>query len=1249
MIKNILVTIKNIVATLILLIGVPLLANGQSCISNISIETECIDAFNYTATLEFDHTLPDGDWVSITDRNGVNFGYFNPNAQPIQLDILLPNSLMNEVGFTLTSREDAKCSLQSPSAFVFCNGCILAANTLSTECIEDTDNYLLSLELTNSGGRAVSSYYVEHNATGTEYGPFDSAVPGEMHTIELELPTSQQGNFTVYDQNRLCHAVTRATNDCAPTTPCSISNVDFETECLDTDNVRVSLEFDFDGLLGDKVSIKDNNGKNYGQFNADQQPLEFDVALLDAVSNELSFTVKSPPQPDCEATSELKTVSCYDCEIAASLVSAECSLGTDNYLLTLEVQSTGASVVGDFKVTHTATGQFIGLFNNYVPNRSRLISMTLSRDLQGDFTVSDANDLCAQAVNAEVDCSIPLCYISDISFETECVDANSFTAEIEFEYEAEVTDMVSVKDVLGNDYGLFDASQQPLSVDVILQDTDSPEFGFILSDGQEADCTSESALQTIECTHCDIQATTISTECIRGNEQYRLTLEIRNNGSSSIEDYTLTHTATGQYIGTFNNYNPDSPRIITAVLSNNLQGSFTIVDSNGQCETTADVQVNCDGPFCTFSNIVFETDCVDANNFSASIEFDYEAEVTEMVSVMDIHGNDYGIFDVGQQPLNVDVVLKDTDSREFGFILTSIQDADCTEVSELQTIECTNCELDARIMHTECENNGETYHMALRVTNLGETNGAKYFVTHIATGQFIGSYSHFGSTNVRHIDFYNTIDLQGEFEIAIVGTNCFTTINLEIDCTPPDSCVLESVNIANTACNDDGTYNLIAECVVSNASDNLVSVSVNGDTPQMHTNTGLITIENVTARDNSDYDTIEICSTNDADCCKTIEFLSPNCVPDVEDCALRITNAGYECDADMADHISFLLEVEGDNASEFVVKVNGVETGSGSLTETLTEVGPIEANTDGSYLIQVVAADNNMCTSSFTLNDAICEEECIIGDVTVTTECLENGLFTASITFPYDANHADGVKIRGNGVNYGTFDGNSQPILLDGLNASDYDQWEFVVIDNQNETCRARNLVGSVDCKDNQLRCLIQNIDTDNLECSGNEEYDMLLNFDIEGEEEISFTYSVNGVALASSTTSSLPLKLTGMSAAGGNEIEVITICLNNLSEECCVDYSYEKPNCLSNSVVDNSLLDGVTISPNPARDVVYIGKIPQEVVGLSIVDNLGRTIKQLVELQDVRIDVSDYQNGLYTIQFFTNENRVVSKRFIKQ
>jgi hypothetical protein len=458
---------------------------------------------------------------------------------------------------------------------------------------------------------------------------------------------------------------------------------------------------------------------------------------------------------------------------------------------------------------------------------------------------------------------------------------------------------------------------------------------------------------------------------------------------------------------------------------------------------------------------------------------------------------------------------------------------------------------------------------------------------------------------------------------------------------------VEFIEIISTDCNIDGTYNLNATYSITNGDNDFVDVTVNGGALQSFSNSGSILVTDITPRSNNDFDIIEICLNDNPNCCEIIEYFPPDCTTAPQECEIEILSVDFVCDGGDDEQIFFLLDVQSNNMNNFLVFVNGIELGTGLSSDVITEVGPFPQNSDGFYSIQVIDADDSTCRAEFELFQAFCPADCFIGDLEVEIECLNNGYFIAAISFAYEADHQDGVRIAGNGTNYGVFDGFDQPIILDSLLASANDVWEFVVIDNQDDACQSVIELNDIDCADDELECIIENIEVFNLECIGDNEYAMSISFETGTNANIPFSFMVNGELINAATTSALPLNVFGVIPNNSSDVDVITICLDDFNGQCCVDFAYEQPACLSNAV-DATLIDAVSMSPNPTSDRLYINDIPNEILGLNVIDNLGRTVEQLTSQHNLVLDVSEYQNGIYTIQFFTQDNRVMSRRFVK-
>ncbi|MFY7965136.1 MAG: T9SS type A sorting domain-containing protein, partial [Chitinophagaceae bacterium] len=71
----------------------------------------------------------------------------------------------------------------------------------------------------------------------------------------------------------------------------------------------------------------------------------------------------------------------------------------------------------------------------------------------------------------------------------------------------------------------------------------------------------------------------------------------------------------------------------------------------------------------------------------------------------------------------------------------------------------------------------------------------------------------------------------------------------------------------------------------------------------------------------------------------------------------------------------------------------------------------------------------------------------------------------------------------------------------------------------------------------------------------------------------------------------------------------------------------------------------GISLYPNPAKDIIYINTSPKQV---SIIDHLGRTVKQLNNISEHQaINISQLPNGIYAIVIETT-NGIVTKKIIK-
>lgn len=90
------------------------------------------------------------------------------------------------------------------------------------------------------------------------------------------------------------------------------------------------------------------------------------------------------------------------------------------------------------------------------------------------------------------------------------------------------------------------------------------------------------------------------------------------------------------------------------------------------------------------------------------------------------------------------------------------------------------------------------------------------------------------------------------------------------------------------------------------------------------------------------------------------------------------------------------------------------------------------------------------------------------------------------------------------------------------------------------------------------------------------------------------------------------------------------------VSDEC--EYSYDEINVAS--VVENNI--AYNIYPNPVKDIINIEAENIELV--EIYDVFGRKLYSEKKSGDVRIDMSDFSEGIYFVKIFADGSSSISK-----
>lgn len=171
-----------------------------------------------------------------------------------------------------------------------------------------------------------------------------------------------------------------------------------------------------------------------------------------------------------------------------------------------------------------------------------------------------------------------------------------------------------------------------------------------------------------------------------------------------------------------------------------------------------------------------------------------------------------------------------------------------------------------------------------------------------------------------------------------------------------------------------------------------------------------------------------------------------------------------ECDKNGNFYV-FINFKYSDASDCFKVSGNGKDYGTFKYSQLPIKLGPFNGDCKTVYEFKIKDCKDEHCTLSKVLGKVCCEKkECQITDLKLEkTDCDKNNHFYIFINFKY-SNTSHCFIIKGNGINYGTFDYTQLPIKLGPFKADCKKHYEFTVIDCENEHCKASKSIGKVCC-----------------------------------------------------------------------------------------------------------------------------------------------------------------------------------------
>ncbi|MEP7197236.1 MAG: hypothetical protein ABI851_12010, partial [Saprospiraceae bacterium] len=910
------------------------------------------------------------------------------------------------------------------------------------------------------------------------------------------------------------------------------------------------------------------NGQNYGNFNYANLPIKIGPLKGNCETN-YEFVIRDCKNERCAIDGNLGKVCCEtqggDCKLSdLSFEKTPCNENKEFYVY---IKFNHENTSDCFTVT--GNGQNYGNFN-YANLPIKIGPLKGNCETNYEFVIRDCkNERCAIDGNlGKVCCETQGgdCKLSDLSFEkTPCNENKEFYVYIKFNHE-NTSDCFTVTGN-GQNYGNFNYANLPIKIGPLKGNCET-NYEFVIRDCKNEKCSIEGVLGKVccetggtgDCNITDLVAT--RSDCKEG--QFYVTLSFNHkNGSECFvvkqNDNTISKFLYSSIPVTVGPFKGDCKTEYT----------FTVYDCNNERCVAKTVlgKVCCEtqgGGDCKLSDLKIEKSaCTAEKTFYVTLNFNHQ-NTSECFTVSG-NGQNYGNFNYANLPIKIGP-LKGNCETNYEFVIRDCKNEQCAidgnlgkVCCETQTGDCNITDLVAT--RTDCKEG--QFFVKL---SFNHKNGSECFVVK-------------QNDNILGKFLYSTIpvlvgpfkgDCKTEYNFLVYDCNnerCQARVVLGKVCceTQGGDCKLSELKIEKSACNADKTFTVTINFNHNNTTECFM-VQGNGINYGTFKYSQLpIKIGPLKGNCETNYEfAIRDCENEK---CNLFGNLGKVCCESQELCELSQLEA-VKGDCNDAGNFIIRINFKYRNVSEcFIVRQNNNILGKFKYSSLPIELGPFKGDCTTNYVLSIADCENERCYLKKEIGKVCCKKttDCMLSELKYEkTACDANRQFYLNLKFAHK-NTSECFTVTGNGVNYGTFKYTGLPIKIGPLKGNCETKYEFVIRDCKNERCSLVLPLGVVCCEKLEADCQIENLQVRTVECTGANQYSVVLNFTSKGTKGVGFdVFDQSGKAVGFYPYTSLPLTIKDFKASG-KEVDYLKVCEND-NNQCCAETKFTALKCFKSN-----------------------------------------------------------------------------------
>ena len=420
---------------------------------------------------------------------------------------------------------------------------------------------------------------------------------------------------------------------------------------------------------------------------------------------------------------------------------------------------------------------------------------------------------------------------------------------------------------------------------------------------------------------------------------------------------------------------------------------------------------------------------------------------------------------------------------------------------------------DVQVTYTECNKHNQFD----AILNFEHQNTSASFKV-IGNGRLYGTF-HYSDLPVKIGQL--TADCKTVYEFVVVDSsndNCRAfTVGGKKCCD--NNCEIKIIDFEKGACNNN--FYTAAFGLVSYK--NIDSIDIYHNTKFIKTiihPKNSIVLKELKSSTTEAYNQLVVCANGNTTCCDT--FLIPNpCFCNIYDLRSQIIECNPE-DSTFAVRLNFNHHLTSDS---FNLGGNNTNYGTFAYKDLPVNITGLKFDSTVNYEFVVVDSKSSLCFNFIEIGKVLdCHHPCSIGPIKAyLTECLDNNLMYAYLSFEEKNTSLDGFTIRGNGKEYGNWQYGEHTYKVGPLKADCHTLYEFAIKDKTIEGCSNFIEFKTPLCCD--TLCALGALEIHEI-CEGDKLKFVTLDFDHKGTKSEKFRLNINGKYIGEYRYSDLPIQL---------------------------------------------------------------------------------------------------------------------------